>query len=561
MCEPQDVDFDDLDADITVLAHQPGIGKTYAVMQYMKTQPDAFYFTDRHDTIDEIIADMGISDYHYSHWEGFGRKCEWNEGVDARRERGLPIGVLCELCNRSNCRYKQQFDERERVFAPYEYLKTKHIEPYPTIAFFDENKIAMDTLEFDRDAVVDWMRAIGESEHNIASMETGDFTSSTWYYIGEVAVSGHHQQAVRTAIENDASEKEIKHLLSNSAPNIWDYLWWARRYDDYDREYHVPLYYNAFDLVKEGVPLVFLDATFHRKFFHFLLEAYNGEIGFNRDVNVQIFTSKWQNKDTHVYRLRPRGYRPRRSFIYHRDSIDDWLVPDLQHLRQIFGDGNIGIIGHKEVVDDSLINGEYFGNLRSSNQFADKDALVILGTYAISEDVIHEYMAKLLYKPIDEIKKKICSREIAKKCDAHRIHQNSADGYLGNDEPIFMGEWLQQILFDNEMYQAYHRNRGLRHNRVVITYGLVFPRIKKEFTVKTISISDEEEFWQQLETKHTIGYVIRNLCAIVRDFEEGNSPTTIANEYKIWREGGGANVEAVQGLHAVYERLKRQGEN
>ncbi len=564
--EPRDIDFDDLDADITVLAHQPGVGKTHAVMEYMKTHPDAFYFTDRHDTINEIIADMDISDYEYSHWQGFKRICEWRHAREGKSKYGLPVAVWCRLCNRTNCRYKRQFNERERVFAPYEHLKTRHIKPYPRVAFFDENKLDIETLSFDKKSVVDWMRTIDIDEGMVRQLKKGDFTSSKRYRLGRSDVVARHHETLTAAYENDVPDKKMQRLLSHSAQEIWNYFDWARKYDDYESDYHIPIYYHGFELAQEGVPLVFLDATFHRKFFRFLLEAYNGEIGFNRDITVKIYKSAEENKNTNVYALRPRNRRPRQSFRYRRD-INEWLIPDLNHIKRIFGAGNVGIIGHKNVVGYALINREYYGNLRSSNKLADKDALVILGTYEISEQDIQEDMAKLLYKPLKKIKENAYSRRSRKRRNGYTMHQESADGHMGGKngsrgEPIYMGEWIQQLIFDNEMYQAYHRNRGLRNNRTIITYGLVPRKIDREFNVKKVYRNEEEEFWQNLEVQHPVGYVMRKLRAMVNDLEQGDAATPVARRYKIWKEGGrGPDNQAVDGLLRVYKRLKKQVKN
>ena len=78
---PKEINFDDMleqkGQNIYMLAHQPGIGKTYRVMEYLKKKIDEdddftfFYFTDRHKTIEENIK--GFTDVEVLHWEGFER--------------------------------------------------------------------------------------------------------------------------------------------------------------------------------------------------------------------------------------------------------------------------------------------------------------------------------------------------------------------------------------------------------------------------------------------------------------------------------------------------------
>ena len=72
------LNFDEIDADIIVLAYQPGVGKTYNTMQYMINHPFSFYLTERHDTIEEIQEEHGAEFPEYHHWEGFPRKCKNN---------------------------------------------------------------------------------------------------------------------------------------------------------------------------------------------------------------------------------------------------------------------------------------------------------------------------------------------------------------------------------------------------------------------------------------------------------------------------------------------------
>ena len=53
------INFNKQRANIIVLSYQPGYGKTYNALEFMR-QPhnvNTFYFTNRHDTIDERIKD------------------------------------------------------------------------------------------------------------------------------------------------------------------------------------------------------------------------------------------------------------------------------------------------------------------------------------------------------------------------------------------------------------------------------------------------------------------------------------------------------------------------
>ena len=71
---------------------------------------------------------------------------------------------------------------------------------------------------------------------------------------------------------------------------------------------------------------------------------------------------------------------------------------------------------------------------------------------------------------------------------------------------IYPVRWIYKAVCDDEIYQAYHRNRGLRYPRIIFAYGW-FPRVlDNEF--KIISIPDkekkEEELWKELIKKEEL---------------------------------------------------------
>jgi len=124
--EPSKINFNNLEADIVVLAHQPGIGKTFSVLNFMEKEKDSFYFTTRHEVIEENIRSRGWNEGFYSHWKGFGKLCK-EETHKELSMRGIPPKILCSICKqRGHCDYLSQFKNRKRVFAPYEFLNTSY---------------------------------------------------------------------------------------------------------------------------------------------------------------------------------------------------------------------------------------------------------------------------------------------------------------------------------------------------------------------------------------------------------------------------------------------------
>ena len=68
--DPHEIDYNDVikpGENIYILSHQPGIGKTHSLMEWIKSKIESddsfkfFYFTDRHDSIYEHLDKWKIS--------------------------------------------------------------------------------------------------------------------------------------------------------------------------------------------------------------------------------------------------------------------------------------------------------------------------------------------------------------------------------------------------------------------------------------------------------------------------------------------------------------------
>lgn len=148
-------------ADITVMAQQPGLGKTHSVIQFCKENPDKkiLYLTTRHRLIEEITADIPNA----SHWYGFGyhdngvpKGCPKFHipKVQKLYEAGLGASIICRVmgCDQSKCRYHQQFGRSDIVFAPVDYINTKYIRNNDKfrfdICFIDESILKTKEIKF-----------------------------------------------------------------------------------------------------------------------------------------------------------------------------------------------------------------------------------------------------------------------------------------------------------------------------------------------------------------------------------------------------------------------------
>jgi len=650
---PKDIDFDALEADITLLAHQPGIGKTHSVIKHMKKKRNAntCYFTDRHSTLNEIVERSSSKNVVFTHWEGFDRVCPIAKyGKLGHVSRKL----ICRQCSSKKCKkrsgkeYLAQFKSKERVLAPYEYLKTTYVaQPKPPkVVFLDENKVKVDTLSFDKEAFAQWLKAADMDTTYVSALENGDygfFDSINWKIL-QRRYAAYSEQLLA-----DGDHDGLKQLSAANPYMLEDYFRWAAIYDDYEKEYYVPLYYYAFDLLREGVPLVFLDATFDKKFFYYMLEAYNGEIGFESNVTVKVYRSDKKRKSTKVYTVQ-NGYHPETSFAHYWASMKKWVLEDLERIKDIFGADNVGVIGHRKLFGDAievhlrdpqtkpeeaeektkerryernnykglympLLETEYFGNLRSSNRLEDKKVLVILGTYSISLDAARDVAKKLFDLSDEEVMRIKTEAEELAECyerggeqmiDAWNVEEFAPDlaekwregaefahdyrkkriappygerrlfgrfsifGGIDKEQQKSKGpkplpryymsvaQTIQRLIWGSERYQAYHRNRGLLYDRIIISYGVVPQQIYNEFDVKELPnrrpLKKQFNEWEQHEKADAM------MRGLTKDLANGLSNTKIANKYRIWRTDGkrGPDSRAVKALRKQYERIRKQ---
>ena len=107
--QQQGSEIDFMASDITVLSQQPGLGKTHAVIELCKKNPDKkiLYLTTRHRLINEITKGLRRA----SHWYGFPyledgepKGCPeiLNPRVRKLHKAGLRTSLICSAmgCNK-----------------------------------------------------------------------------------------------------------------------------------------------------------------------------------------------------------------------------------------------------------------------------------------------------------------------------------------------------------------------------------------------------------------------------------------------------------------------------
>jgi hypothetical protein len=621
---------------IIVLAHQPGIGKTYNALEYMKKHPNTFYFTDRHRAIDEHTSVWDKDGIEYNHWRGFQQICTDEE---IKSKSSMYHLSPDEIINNFNWmrkkgdldKYNNQFQKRNRVFAPFNYLKysafTEHL---PDVVFIDERISQLEVYNFDLQKIITGLELI---KAPLEFIENATKRNCYYFLDDDVRAIIKNLYLEKIIMADKTDDYELKKQLKDFNVNeLFGYCHWGRIYNYNSDVYAVPYYYYAFDVVAQRKPIIILDASFNQALFHYFLETYNGETrafeisnrpGFdNVKVNVKIYSSRCVTNNTKIYRMRPRGAWPRASIIGSWESKSkEWISRDMRAIMDVFGSGNVGVISFKDLCEEGQVLGadfEYFGGLRGSNILEDKPVLVIIGGWfppipswkippenrKANQETLDNLVRKYFLKNITKDDSKDAfvgapssietSHEFLLKGIAHlttdkQISKGKAPADIVEAIPISM---INTMYFD-EMYQAFHRNRGLRYPRIIFVYGW-FPepdavyhfrdasednerrveqfidyKLRWEFgenieKIENESIEDEPYkngllFFDWLATQYSQGKVLR----ILREFEKGErckSPTDLANLYKIWEgPAGGINNKLVKDFKRIYEEMKEAG--
>jgi hypothetical protein len=301
--------------------------------------------------------------------------------------------------------------------------------------------------------------------------------------------------------------------------------------------------------------------------------------------------------------MRPTAWHPKASFTkkYDEPSVEDWVQIHLKNIREIFGEENVGIITFQELGEKSKFLGfnvEYYGNLRSKNTFEKMPVLVVLGHFFPPmpksridkngvkhkglEEIIDEWFLRdtTTYKMIE------LKQEIFNRYGKTKRAKDWKEKHLGDSWPrryadkrgsikFTRGDGIKlrpamtiQDYFDDEIYQAVHRNRGLQNKRIIFLYcwipekylfhgGRRLYKIVKEFDFRKIKNNEEDDFFNSL--KEQIGN--RNLVIdILNDIDYSDkSSTQIASDRKLSRKNIYNRPDGSGGPAAQYINILRDG--
>lgn len=414
---------------ITILSQQPGTGKSTHLKKYLQATDEKWVLTVPNHTLieseyEEIEKLKGVKP-----WKGFPIPCtKYNEGdpyVKKLKDKhklnaGLICSVACTPDEQKKCPYRKQFKKPENIVTVSAYHNTKYFYNNGKfifdIAIIDESLQGYKPLQFLEDDIRESIELIYKYVDNPTVKELFmDIIESKELFLYDVNLE--HGKAIidnvakdqTFAIKKALSQKKESDIKTISKLKIYDITKWLYYYSIYqeDRVYGDPYIYRIFDLARQGVKVVFADASFNLSLFQALLGKYQHEDNLIprskllktndlkpiENLDIKLYTSQIKNDDVTIYRMWEENFFYKNYLHTDKDELQYFI----DQTRRIHP--NIGIITYEK--HKNIFNSEdestYFGNLRGLNSFEKKDAMFIIGSYLTNHmNVLNDYNALFL---------------------------------------------------------------------------------------------------------------------------------------------------------------------
>lgn len=137
-------------------------------------------------------------------------------------------------------------------------------------------------------------------------------------------------------------------------------------------------------------------------------------------------------------------------------------------------------------------------------------------------------------------------------------------GFMGDENPnnydnwVMPVSWIQNSVWDSEMYQAFHRNRGLQNNRVIFAYCWFPPEILKELHIESVNRDDasEKALWEKLEREEKERRLMNSLIKEISLADRPNLINThISEKYRMF---GKENRDKIKQFINTYLEIKER---
>lgn len=546
------------DCDITIFANQPGIGKTYNAIQHIKKNPSSIFLTSKHALLDEIEKEIPQS----SHWYGISNPrspCtkKTNKDYIKLKELGVQDSIICEYLKCKKCSYRDQFKEDKRVLAPVQYVNSSYLKndkgeyKYDTF-FFDESLLTVEEFTYELKKLLAYVSLL----ENVKPPYLKNSLSG-WLKNKDIDSLKLNKKFIQVKIKECIFylyEKKlytpIKHLSKLDIDKIILTLEMQKLYNGKIENWYKPYLYNVFDIA-QNKKVVLNHATFNEEFFYDLLSFYEGEIGFQKQITIKIYYSKLENRKTIVYNVNPHSYYPKVS-LQNVASIAN-IHKHLEGIASEIRTDNIGVISFKDKTQINTISKNetfmktgldsmHYGGSAGKNTLENKNCLVIAGTYQTGEHAIELYNKFYL----DNLKVEDAFKMEIEKTGHPFTYDNVINPKLG---------LIQHLTEELEMYDAFHRNRGLiNDNRIIVAFSYIPNQIRNEFTVRDYERSYDE--WSGLGQQLKINNGVNKMLGvrILEEYERGLSNTQIAKKLKIYDSNNNPNAKFVKEFIKMAEK-------
>ena len=545
---------------IYILKLQPGLGKTYAIKEFLKQQNNYLITTASHKLIFGEYERLGAK-----HWMNFKEKCNIYNEIENLHSCGVSIRMICSLnrdrCDKRSCAYWKQFQTKKAV-APLTYLSNDRVlyqrgeqkgEFKFDILVVDEAMKEFKEIIFDVNEIEDIIDVIenylGDDypfrslfDDFISFLDTDDFPSEDQ----TKQLNQIKNIALREAIKKKEWE-DIKVITKLNIFELREYIYYNNIHKDIS-VYPEPFLYYVFDLALQGIPVIFLDATFDEEAFKVLLGRYihensiinrnlliNQELNSVNDLEIKVFESNLKNRNVNIYRMYKNNYFFKKGLFNYDPNNDDPISvaghKTIDEIRDYIEKStrkytNVGIITYKGLITNFNDLGftEYFFNNRGSNELENVEALFIIGTpQQRPSDTLKDYnnlcltqfesknTYRMTYEKIEDgfqqvrklNGKKIIRRKAFKDYQEKKPSRLTMEGYDDYENELEYDRQVQKGIVDadvfyplpdfdyqkneSEKYQAIMRARLFREETpAVYVFGDMPDQIKGEFIAENL---------------------------------------------------------------------------
>jgi len=572
---------------------QPGVGKTHAVMDFLKIEENFIVVTGTHKLLKGEYERLKAE-----HWKNFDTKCEIYSKVKKLRSHNVPIRLICDYqgCDKNKCPYWKQFDTAKAI-APYNYLSTDRVTEDFEFKFnmlvLDEAMTGYNRINIDIDELNEIADVI--SKYSIADIlyelnlyiDTGEdlfkFIRKNKKEINKIRYA-----ALKKAI-NKEEWADVERISSLNVYELLKFSYYKSIHEEISF-YDEPFFYEIFDLSRQGVPIILLDASFDEKLFRLMYGRYayeeskqprslvlGKELGSLKEVKIKIYQSNLKNKERKIYRMDKDNYYYKRGFFGLENELTESGVESIEKLRRYIQKTkrkhpNVGIITYKSLTKYFVDIGktDYFFNLRGSNELERCDVLYIIGTPQTNPiETVKEYNKLTMgeISPKDTYrrtyKKKDGVFEIYDPTTGESFIRIRGEGKEKIPDPIRLKEtadskpltsfseafdegeidldvycelpYFDEFKSESEQYQALHRARPLLNLKEIYVFGNIPKKIKEEFKIIPVDKRNTEAYFMG---SRFIGIYPLNLWIHITNFYSETEATSkeIAEKLKIYKK-------------------------